>query len=126
MKWCMAIGVALYTVIIATFAGIFKKFTYHYRQFHTMNEMHKQSNELSLEERNKKYQEFTQANSRCRWAARRQMTDQQRADWWSRNEQNFPSFMRPHITEAFRQQEQRPVQVADTENVPVAAQVHQP
>lgn len=55
MKWCMAAGVAIYTAIVATFLVIFKKFTYHYRQFHTVNELNKQSVELSVDERNKKY-----------------------------------------------------------------------
>jgi len=58
MWWCLAIGAFLYTVMVVAFAVTFRIFVYHYSSYHTLNEMHKQSSDLSVEERNKKFLEM--------------------------------------------------------------------
>lgn len=100
IKWCMILAGALYTVMMVSFLVIFRRFVGHFRQFHTMNELHKQSQELSVQERNRKYEEFCQQNGRCRRAAMRQMINRER-EWWGTYGHNFPSFMHPHINRAF-------------------------
>ena len=55
MKWILAFGAIIYTTMIVSFAFIFGKFFCHFRSYHTLNEMHLQSSDKSVEERNKNY-----------------------------------------------------------------------
>jgi hypothetical protein len=68
MTWCLAIGAVLYTAMIVTFASVFRVFFYHYNKYHTLREMHKQSSNLSIAERNKKFVESKSPSAMIRKA----------------------------------------------------------
>jgi len=39
MKPCLIIGAVLYSVVMATFVGVFKKFTVVFRSYHSLNKL---------------------------------------------------------------------------------------
>lgn len=64
MKWCLAIGAILYTALITTFVCIYKRFVCAFRSYHSTVALQKQTESMTIEERNKAYLDM---NSRCRW-----------------------------------------------------------
>lgn len=71
MKWCLALGATLYSVILGAFLCVFKKFINSFRSYHRLNEMHQSSAQLSQEERNKAFNEYKE-NKKCKKAIKKQ------------------------------------------------------
>jgi len=73
------LGALMFTTMIVSFTFIFGMFLYKFRSFNTLYEMHLQSSDKSVEERNKKYLQFTQASPRCTKAPQRKMSSETRS-----------------------------------------------
>merc|ERR1712060_364514 len=69
-KWIIG-GAVAFAGIAATFLGFFKKFAKTVRRYQLINDLHEQSANLSVTERNKKFQEMKKYP--CKWAMRKQM-----------------------------------------------------
>ena len=80
MKWILALGALMFTTMIVSFTFIFGMFLYKFRSFNTLHEMHLQSSGQTVEERNKKYLQFTQASPRCTKAPQRKMSTETMSD----------------------------------------------
>lgn len=72
MKMCLAVGAFVYTAMIATLLGLFKKFVCVFRSYQMVKDMHLTSANMSVEERNKRFQEVKSASKPCRKAMRHQ------------------------------------------------------
>ena len=72
----MIIGASVFALILATFLGVFKKFTMVFASYQTISEMHKSTSQMSLEQRNKVYAEHTSANKKCKKAMKKQCKNQ--------------------------------------------------
>jgi len=73
MRWCLAIGAVLYTALIGTFIGIFKKYTMAFRSYHTTVALQEKTANLSVEERNKAYKDMTKGCKAQRKAMKKQV-----------------------------------------------------
>jgi len=49
MKWCLAIGAVLYTALISTFIGVFKKYTMVWRSYHNTIALQEKTVNLTVE-----------------------------------------------------------------------------
>jgi len=49
MKWCLAIGAALYLALISIFVGIFKKYTMVWRSYHNSVALQEKTATMTVE-----------------------------------------------------------------------------
>ena len=64
MKYCFIASAAIYAAIVATFVGIFKKFTMVFKSYDNLKKMDSQSRSMSIDERNRIFNEVKVANKK--------------------------------------------------------------